>query len=123
MILVKCSSYRNTNDKGVPCILLVGELIRPVKTGTIDGVDAGYEVVTWTNNTNELLPDCPSPDKKLGLVPYPQGSAPVMVICKRDIYGVWGGPLYFFFCIYDIHTDVSEMIGGLYSIVVVDTDE
>jgi hypothetical protein len=123
MILVKCTSYKHTDDKGNPCILLIGELIRPIKTGATDGTDVEYEVVIWTNNTKELLPNCPSPDKQLGLVPYPHGTAPSLIAPKRDIFGVLGGPLCFFFRIYDTQVDVSEMIGKIYSIKVVDSDE
>jgi hypothetical protein len=117
MILVKCTEYKNSDDDGIPCILVVGELIIPVKAGNVDGEE--WEVATWTNNTMELLPNPPARDEVLGLVPYPLGTTPIVTASKTDIYGVRNAPLYFFFRIYDTHFDPSEMIGRIYSIIVV----
>jgi hypothetical protein len=123
MILVKCTSYANTDDDGTPCILLTSELVRPVQSGTREGEDCEYEVLVWANNTRELLPDYPSADKKLGLVPYPCGTEPVLIVCKRDIYGVWARALYFFFYVYTNQHDVSNMIGKIYSVKVIEPEE
>jgi hypothetical protein len=93
-----------------------------MRTVIANGGDLEFEIVTWANNTDELLPNCPPPDMKLGLVPYPNGTTPSVVADKRDIFGVWAGPLYFFFLFYDIQIDVSEMMDKIYSVEVVVSD-
>src|SRR5262245_42986546 len=116
MILVKCMHCHRIDDDAEPCILLTTDLVRPIKTGPNDGEDVEWESVTWFNNTEELLPNRPGPDKKLGLVPYPNGTVPVVIADKHGIGGMWGRSLMVFFTIYNMQADISDCVGKIYSV-------
>jgi hypothetical protein len=122
MILVKCTHCDKTDDNGRPCILLTTDVVSPVKTKVNDGEGVEWETAIWWNNTEELLPDRPSSDKKLGLVAYPHGTAPVVIADKHGIGAMWGRQLMFFFFIYNMLTDVSDCVGRVYSVEVIGSE-
>ena len=119
MILVKCTHCDKIDDEANPCILITTEVVRPIKPESIDGEDIEWESVTWFDNTEELLPNPPNPDKKLGLVPHPHGTVPVVIADKHSIAGVWGRQLFLFLQIYKLQTNVSNCVGKIYSVEVV----
>jgi hypothetical protein len=108
MILVKCIHCDVIDDEANSCILLTTELVRPSGTEPNSGEDVTWEPVTWFNNTEELLPNRPPPDKKLRLVPYPHGMVPVVIADKCRVGGMWGRQLFLFFDIYNMQADVSD---------------
>jgi hypothetical protein len=116
VILVKCTHCDKIHDDPKPCILLTTELVRP-KTEFHDGEEIAWVSVMFTD---KLLPNCPGPEKKLGLVPYPHGTAPVVIADKHGVGGLWGGPFFFFFDIYDMQTDVDDCVGKIFSVEVLE---
>src|SRR5262245_17906318 len=124
MILVKCTHCDRIEDEVEHCILLTTELVRPIKTDQPRGDegDAEWESPIWFNNTEKLLPNCPSKDMKLGLVPYAHGTTPVVIADKHGISGMWGQPLFLFFHIHDMQADLSNCVGKVYSVEVVGTE-
>ncbi|HYT88238.1 MAG TPA: hypothetical protein VEL76_05930 [Gemmataceae bacterium] len=123
MILVKCTHCDKIDDEANPCILLTTELVRPIKTEPNDGEGVEWESVTWFNNTEKLLPNRPGPDKKLGLVPHPHGTVPVVIPDKLSVSGMWGRSLFLFFHIYNMQADVSDCVGKIYSVEVVGAEK
>lgn len=119
MILVKCTYCDQFDDDGKTCTLLATELGRPITTESNDGEEVGWESVTWFNNTEELLPIRPNPYQKLGLVPHPHGTTPVVIADKHGMSGMWGSSLMLLFTMYNMQVDVSDCVGKIYLVGVV----
>ena len=116
MILIKFTDVDHVVEKGKPCIVLSGKLVRPIKTVGTESGEAEFEVVTWDNPNSDEWRILPNLDRKVSLVPYPHGTAPRLTFDNCPIYKVWGGPVLFLFCIYDTRFDISECIGRIYSL-------
>jgi hypothetical protein len=96
--------------------MLTTELVRPIKWDPDTGEDVEWESVPWLNNTDELFPEPPGTDTKLGLVPYPHGKEPVVIADKYTFAGAWARSFFFFFEVYNLQTDVSDCVGKIYSV-------
>jgi hypothetical protein len=111
MILVKCTNTDKVIEKGKPCIVLSGKLVRP--TGDSSG---DYEIVTWYNSPVDELQVLPSKDKSIGLFRFPDAVVPSLIIGDWRVHKIWDGPVLFLFCIYETEIDVSSLIGNIFSV-------
>jgi hypothetical protein len=111
MILVKIDDADHVIEKGKPCIVLCGKLVRPSKMGGSDPERVEFEVVT-----SDDLPPFPRLKNKVGLVPYPHGTVPSLIVEERRIAKVLWGPVHFLFCIFDTQFDVSQLMGRVFAV-------
>lgn len=117
MILVKCMHYDKIDDEAEHCILLTTKLVRRIKTNHDregDEEDTDWDAPRWFNNTEKLLPNGLRKEKQLGLIPYPGGTSPVVIADKHGVSGMWGQPLFLFFYLYRMQTDLSNCVGHVY---------
>jgi hypothetical protein len=93
------------------CFVLCGKVVTPINESSSESGEVKFHVVTAEN-----LPTFPARAKKLGLIPYPHGTTPSIIVEERKICKAWGGPLLIMFFIYDTQFDSSQFIGGIYSV-------
>jgi hypothetical protein len=111
-ILVRCDAVENTVEKGRPCLVLSGLLVKQIHRGGTAAGEVDFEVVS----SHEEMPTFPAAGATIGLFPFPHGTVPSLTVVDRMIGQIFGGPVLFLFCIYDVQFDASGFIGNVYSV-------
>jgi hypothetical protein len=109
--LVRCDRVEQGVENDEPCTVLCAKLVMPVHTarGEIE-----FQAVEWVNQKEDELPKLPRPGARVCLIPYPHGLAPSLIVGDCRVCRVWGGPVFFLFCIYDAQFNASGFLGKVF---------